>query len=382
MSRIGTQTVTAGRQPWRSAARRIHLWLGLTIGLLFAVISLTGSALVFYVGIDAALHPETQVEQRAPAPGWTSPVWDRALATARAARFDPAGKWSFEVTGGGGAIPARYYPPTSSTVRHPQRLMVWFSADGSRILRVAPWGGYLMSWLYELHMHLLAGNVGAQVVGWSGVIMLVLLLSGLIAWWPRGSWRKALAFRRNAPPIRRLNDIHRLVGVGSGGLLLILVASGVILALPAVKAALLSPATVPEPPAIAGSGPALPIRRALAGVRAAVPDARLAFIDVPGDPAVPYRVRIQVPNDPHRRFPGSYVFVDQRSARIVALHNVRDGGLGTAINTWVRPLHDGSVGGLVGRIVAVLVGLAPAALFVTGLLRWQRRRGRWADPAR
>jgi uncharacterized iron-regulated membrane protein len=63
------------------------------------------------------------------------------------------------------------------------------------------------------------------------------------------------------------------------------------------------------------------------------------------------------------------------------LHNVRDGGLGTAINAWVRPLHDGSVGGLVGRILAVLIGLAPAALFVTGLLRWQRRRGRLANPA-
>lgn len=42
---------------WRITLRRVHLWLGLSLGLLFVVIGLTGSALVFYVGIDEALHP-------------------------------------------------------------------------------------------------------------------------------------------------------------------------------------------------------------------------------------------------------------------------------------------------------------------------------------
>lgn len=41
----------------RLAVRRVHLWLGLSLGLLFAVIGATGSALVFYTAIDAALHP-------------------------------------------------------------------------------------------------------------------------------------------------------------------------------------------------------------------------------------------------------------------------------------------------------------------------------------
>ncbi|RZM08056.1 MAG: hypothetical protein EOP67_72300, partial [Sphingomonas sp.] len=40
----------------RILVRRVHLWLGLSLGLLFAVLGLTGSALVFYTGIDAALH--------------------------------------------------------------------------------------------------------------------------------------------------------------------------------------------------------------------------------------------------------------------------------------------------------------------------------------
>ncbi len=358
---------------WRIAIRRIHLWLGLSLGLLFALIGLTGSALVFYVGIDQALHPEARSETAAPGPGWASPVWDRALATGRAAGFDPAGKWSFEVTGEGGAIPARFYPPAAEGVQHPPRQMVWFSLDGLRIVRVAPWGGYLMSWLYQLHMELLAGDIGMQIVGWSGVVTLVLLLTGIIAWWPRGSWRKALSFKRRAAPIRRLHDLHKLSGVTSSIFLVILVATGVILALPSVKAALLSPAPVPDPRSPESTGPVLPISSALKAARQVFPEGQLAFIDVPGDATMPYRIRVQVPADPHRRFPGSYAFVDQRSGRVIDTQTIGSGGLGTAINAWVRPLHDGSVGGLPVRILAVLIGLAPTVLLVTGLLHWWRR---------
>lgn len=363
----------AGRS-WRIAVRRVHLWLGLTFGLLFVLLGLTGSALVFYVEIDEALHPAVRSEVQTPGPGWTSPVWDRALATARSRGFDPAGKWSFEVTGEGGAIPARYYPPAAHDGHYAPRQMVWFSADGGTILRVDPWGGYLMSWLYELHMELLAGKTGMQIVGWSGVALLVLLVTGVIAWWPRGSWAKALAFKRDAAPIRRLRDWHKLVAIWSAGLLIVLVATGVILALPVVKATLLAPDAVPEPRSSIGLGDRITVTRALGAARIALPGATLAFIDVPDSVDAPFRVRVQVPGDPHRRFPGSYVFIDQHTARVVAIHDVRLGNVGTTLNAWVRPLHDGSVGGLPIRILAVLIGLSPTILFVTGLLHWQRRR--------
>ncbi len=130
----------------RLLIRRVHLWLGLTIGLLFVLLGITGSALVFYTAIDAALHPVVQASEAGPVPVARSSVWDRALATGSARWHHPGGKWTFEVTGEGGAVPARYYPAPG---HHADRLMVWFSADGRRILRAEPWGGYLISWLYQ-----------------------------------------------------------------------------------------------------------------------------------------------------------------------------------------------------------------------------------------
>jgi uncharacterized iron-regulated membrane protein len=364
----------------RVLVRQVHLWLGLSLGLLLALLGLTGSALVFYVEIDAALNPvaEPAAAMARPTPGWDSAVWDQALATGRARFRDHAGDWSFEVTGTPGPIPTRYYPSSEHSGHHAEREMVWFSADGTRILRSEPWGGYLMSWLYELHMHLLAGENGRLVVGWGGLATLLLLATGVVAWWPRGSWRKALAFKRDAVPIRRLRDLHKLSGLWSALLLVLLVVTGGLLALPEVKTQVLAstvarPDPIPEPQSSAASGRQVPIAVALAAARAALPDARLAFIDVPGDAFGTIRMRVQVPGDPHVRFPGSFIFVDQYSGRVLAVHDIRQGNGATTVSAWIRPLHDGSIAGTGTRVLAIVLGLVPTVLLVTGLLHWRRR---------
>lgn len=376
---IETAENTRAAARLRILVRRVHLWLGLGLGGLFALLGLTGSALVFYIEIDGALNPTSRPVAHGPAPGWEENVWDIALATARARFPDHAGEWSFEATGEPGSIPARYYPSSQHHGHHAEREMVWFSADGARIERSEPWGGYLMSWIYELHMHLLSGEAGRLIVGWSGFAMLVLLVSGMAAWWPRGSWRKALAFKRNAVPVRRLRDLHKLSGLWSFGLLCVLVFTGALLALPDVKsqlfaATIAAPDPVPDPISTRSSGRQISVAQALSAAHAAVPDARLAFIDIPGHGNGVFRMRVQVPGDPHRRFPSSFVFVDQYTGQVLAVHDIRSGNASTTISAWLRGFHDGSVAGLGTRMLAVVLGLVPAALFVTGLLHWQRRR--------
>lgn len=378
--------MASARLSLRLILRRLHLWMGLALGGLFALVGVTGSALVYYLEIDGALHPEIAQPTDAPVAGWDSILWQRALETGKARWPEPGGRWSFEVTGEGGAIPARYYGP-DAVGHHPKREMVWFSADGSSVLRAEPWGGYLMSWLYQLHMELLMGETGAQIVGWAGVAMLALMILGLWLWWPRGSWRKALAFKRNAVPIRRVRDLHTLAGVWSAGLLIVLVATGILLALPTVKTQLLTasiaaPDEVPSPESTSSSGRQIPIRQALTVAREHVPGTRLAFIDVPIGGSAPIRVRVQVPGDPHSRFPGSYVFVDQYSGEVLAVHDVRNGNAASATAKWFRPLHDGSIAGTPTRILAILVGFVPLGLFVTGVLHWRRRASRRAVSAR
>src|SRR4028119_612115 len=42
---------------WRKACLTVHLWVGLTLGLLAAISGLSGSAMVFGPEIEARLHP-------------------------------------------------------------------------------------------------------------------------------------------------------------------------------------------------------------------------------------------------------------------------------------------------------------------------------------
>ncbi len=360
----------------RILLRRIHLWLGLSLGILFAVLGLTGSALVFYVEIDAALHPQTRAAAQA-APGWDSPIWDRALATVTTAWPERHGEWRFEATDTLAAVPARY----SSAGHHGPRAMIWLSPDGRQIVRQDSWGRYLMTWLYELHMDLLAGDTGRQVVGWSGVAMLVLLLTGVLAWWPRGSWRKALALKPRAVPLRRLRDLHKLAGLIGLPFLFLLTGTGALLALPDEKnwvlERTLSPIdAVPATRSLADGRPPLPLSAILAAAHRAVPDARLVWIEIPGAADAPIRLRVRVPGDPSPRFPRSYIHVDRYSAKILAVVDYRRGDPSSSFNTWLHPLHDAAIGGLPTRILAVLIGLLPGFLLITGFLHWRRRRAR------
>lgn len=161
-------------------------------------------------------------------------------------------------------------------------------------------------------------------------------------------------------------------------MLFLLVATGSLLALPTIKDTLLTitiaaPDKVPSPRSGALTGQQIPLTSALANARHAMPDGRLTFIDLPGIGDKPFRFRMQVPGDPHQRFPGSFVFVDQYSGAVLAVHDVRQGNPASAVNRWIRPLHDGSIGGLTGRILAVLLGLVPLFMFITGVVYWRQR---------
>ena len=364
----------AGMGRLRRTVRRLHLWLGLGLGGLLVLLGLTGSVLVFYPELDAALHPEIRVE----GPG--RPDWDRALATVRRAFPDKGGPWRFEAAATSGAIPARYYDPPERAGRDFAPMMVWLAPDGSRVLRRDYWGEYAATFIYDLHYRLLLGRTGGAILGWTGFALLALLLSGLWAWWPRGSWAKALRLKRGGHPQRSLRDWHKLAGLGGTVFLLLLTVTGIMLELPGESDAALRAVGLQVDPAPAVPSPdpspsrSVRVSEAVTVARAALPGARIAWIETPPVAGGHFRVRMQVHSDPSRRFPHSFVWVDGGNGRVVAVQDAGKAGAGTTVNNWLHPLHDGSAGGLAGRLLACLAGLLPGVLFVTGLLRWRGRR--------
>ena len=362
----------------RCAVRKLHLWLGLALGSLFVLLGLTGSVLAFYPEIDALLHPEIRAEGAGP------PEWDRALATVRAAYPNKQGPWRFEVTDKAGVIPARYYDPPERAGHAFRPMMVWLSPDGGEVLRRDYWGEYAMTFIYDLHYRLLQGEPGGNVLGWLGFALLALLLSGLWAWWPRGSLAKALRVKRYAPSQRALRDWHKVSGLSGLAFLILLTATGMMLELPEQSNAALDAIGLPvdSPPHVPRAGKeavkALDVMpsQAISAAKAVLPQGRIAWIETPPLTGGTYRLRMQVPGDPSYRFPHSFVWVDGKTGKVLAVQDARKSLAGTTVNNWVHPLHDGSAAGLIGRFLVALSGLVPLLLFVTGVLRWRSVRKR------
>ena len=370
--------------PARRRARRVwllaHRWLGLTAGLVFVLLGLTGSVLVFYPRLDALADPAHVVasgERRVPLGtlvtaaraahrGTAEPTWVLAPDVARGAwvvRFD-------EPRGARGAVDA-----------------VWAAVDPAtgRALGERVWGQTAASWVYELHSTLRLGDAGETTVGIVGLLVLLSLGSGAYLWWPavRANARRALTVHWRAGGARRTRDLHNALGVYAGVVLLAIALSGAYL----VFAGRVDPVmrrvarVTPYPEALAstprpGARPVSPDQAVAAAARA-VPGGELRYLALPAGPTGVYWVITRPLGETGRKRAQSHVWVDQYSGRVLAVRDWRRATAADRVLASMLPLHNGELLGTPGRWAVAAAGIAPLLLYVTGVrLWWRKRRGR------
>ncbi|MBH0040364.1 PepSY-associated TM helix domain-containing protein [Pseudoalteromonas sp. SWN166] len=362
---------------WRKTSRRLHLYLGLSVGVLLTIISLSGSVLVYYPQIDSLLNPidHTTADTK-------SPNWDKAYSTLRKNFPAKLGPWRLENTGMNSIVPARYYNPIETKEQGFAPLMVWLSSNSNEVIRKDYWGEYLVTWMYNLHFSLLTGTTGTLVVGYIGVASLVLLISGFFAWLPKsGQWVKSLKFKSRSSRIGLLYDWHKLIGLSFCAPLLVLTVTGVILAIPKqtdpILTALVGDINSPSIKQIQPSKQSsIPLSKAILIAQKTLPEARLAWIETPSNLNAIYRFRYQTRNDPSYRFPHSYIEVNASTGELESLFNIDKQSTASKVKNWIHPLHDGSIGGNMLKVIWVLSGFGSAALFFIGVYRWLVRTRR------
>lgn len=352
-----------------------HRWIGLTVGLLFVLSGFSGSLLVFDHAIDEWLHPEMLLTTGSGSPRPLEEVLTAAEdafsdAQARAHFVEPPrvenGVWTVWFQSGSDEAPRFtqvYVDPYTSEV------------TGRRV-----WGEYLMTWIYRLHDRLLGGHAGETIVGIVGLVLMISLGTGICLWWPlwKNSWRSALALRGG----RRFNyDLHKIVGIASSLILLVIAFTGVYMIFPGwIKPVVhvVSSETIP-PPEARRSKPGIGRSRidaeqAADAARQYFPDGELKRLQLPADPDGAYIARIRRTGEVRRSSGNSRLWIDQYSGEVVG---VRDWNRRTAADTffaWQFPLHNGEAFGLTGRWIVVVTGLTPGVLYVTGFLLWWRKR--------
>jgi uncharacterized iron-regulated membrane protein len=347
----------------RKIAAWFHRYLGLALGSLLLISGLTGSAIVFKTPIDAWLNPE--LIRVTPQPGRVA--LDQILNQVQQALPDRQASVVFI--------------PDSPT----QAVEIWFKDSDLRAY-ADPYTGavlgsrhatdFLMGFLVDLHIHLLAGETGEQVMGWSGLGAIALSLIGLWLWWPKaGRWKQAFAIKWQAAPVRVWLDIHKTAGVMICAFLILTAATGASLALYEIITeptliAITGEGTRRKPPASRETaGTAAPLAPMLAHAALLFPDGQITRVSLPAKPGAAVMVRMRLNGEIHQ-FGRTFVWFDQYDGAVLRVENAPQANQATRIQSWLYPLHTGVYGGTLSRWLQVVVGLSLALLTLSGAWLW------------
>lgn len=357
----------------------VHRWLGLTAGVLLAFTGLTGSLLVFRPTIDEQLNPAI-FRRQSDDDGHRCTI-DEVLEAAQASSFAQRGKISFvDFPKSEGGVWTVWFQIGSKEA--PQLAKAYFDSAHAEMTGQRVHGADLMSWIYEFHVRLFAGQIGQTVVGLAGIVLLISITTGLYLWWPlwRHSWRAAFAIRRDR---RFVYDAHKTTGVGSSLPLFAVAITGVCLALPAWAAPcikLVLGATSRSASSIKSipddSGQMISASRAIELVNQRFPDARIRRLHLPAAPDGAYVIRFQEPGDVNHSLGSSRAWIDPYRGEILNARKRADSTRADSFLAWQLPLHNGEALGLAGRWLVLISGLVPASLYATGFLLWRRKTQR------
>ena len=180
---------------------QVHLWIGLIIGILFFLIAISGAILtwqpelrhfIFKQGID----PQ---EGSFILPSDLKTTLDKEFPEGdyRTAFFRERDKTCEVLLYGQGTYYVAQMNPYTAELVHLQDMNTGF-----------------ISTMIGLHRNLLLENFGRQVVHWVTLMFLILMITGLIIWWPASKRERKGRFtiKWGASPKKLNYDLHNVLG--------------------------------------------------------------------------------------------------------------------------------------------------------------------------
>ncbi|TGE20292.1 PepSY domain-containing protein [Hymenobacter aquaticus] len=364
---------------FRKVVGTLHLWLGLSTGLVVFIVSLTGAIFTFQDEIrDATQASWRKVE--APAQPTEQLLPSRLQAVVK--RNHPELKPAFFM----------YMGPDRSAV-----LYSTDKQDAYFATALNPYTGQelghldlrkdFFSIVQDLHMYLLLPvEVGHWVVGISVLVFVVMLLTGIILWWPKRKTDRKRSFTiKWGARWRRVNyDLHNVLGFYAASIALLLALTGLMMSFEWVLKSVYFAANAghdyPQektPPTVDTLQTVAAAPRPVADVyyqqiRRSSPTAKMIFLGLPASPKQPvYSVAYERALYYYHR--DEYYFHPVSGQLLKAIpHASKSNGQKVADVNY--DLHTGQALGLGGKILAFLGSLISASLPVTGFLVWWGRR--------
>lgn len=351
----------------RKAAFYVHMVLGLSIGLLASITCLTGSLIVYKPEIESLLlgsvsHLVPPADRRTVSLQSAYDVVKRKEPSCKIVQAylhaEPDLAWSFDLN----------CKPRGRVVAYVDKYRGDFTGEDH-------FQGKWTQWIYDLHVRLLSGATGETLNGVGALLLVILASTGLVVWWPGVKhWRSAVRFESRGRWRRKNYDLHRLTGFFASLLLIFVAVTGAYFAFPKTYEGIIAWATRKPSVLLAPRTPIGPPRKTnLDAIYAtavhALPVGESTLFTFPQQKDGPYSLRRMLPGD-WRRTGDNLVYIDQYTGQVIRVTYHRDLPWPIRLTRDIYPLHFGTFGGTFTRILWIITGLAPAALYITGVLIW------------
>ena len=381
-------------QPVKKLIRKIHLWLGLASGLVVFLVSITGCIYVFEQEINQLLQTgvyrdvEPQDAPLLPPHALTEhilPHVDGEILRMNATLYPTGDRASVIWVRGEDRQYTAYLqnPYTGEAIHHfPCSINFWAVVLG-------------------IHTSLLIPEVGGQVVAAATLIFVIMLISGLILWFPKSKkgYKQRFRIKWGASPKRLNYDLHNVLGFYMTWILILVALTGLVWSYNWVEGAIYWVAnggetassnaseevqSLPSSEAANLTSTWHPVDKAFQTLVKQYDRPEEYFIDYPTDSLAPLLVNIRTEQGAFYNRHDSYL-LDQYSGEVLQTNRWDDKNNGEVLREANYNIHTGAILGLPGKVLAFFASLVAASLPVTGFriwwnaTRWGRRKKRTAS---
>jgi uncharacterized iron-regulated membrane protein len=353
-----------------------HRWLGFISGLVVFIVSITGCLFCFQDEIQDTFQKYRHVEVQ------YKPYLPPSVLKAEALKGRK----------GATATYMYYYG-----VDRPAGVLVSLPKDAMLYVYLNPYTGQITHTenpmknffiiVEYIHLYLLLpANIGSLVVGISVIIFMVIMITGLILWWPkRKSDRKRSFNIKWNGRWRRVNyDLHNVLGFYATSIAIILAITGLSMVFESVREGIYTTANLgrayPSEKEVLKSDSLLKgkvnnktvVDKAFTVAQAHSPKAEMFFINDDASAAGTVGISAYA-QTLHYYNSDEYIF-EKYTGKLLKQTPQSKKSPGLKMNEMNYDLHVGQIGGLTTKIIAFLASLICASLPITGFIIWLGKR--------
>ncbi|WP_373057512.1 PepSY-associated TM helix domain-containing protein [Zunongwangia sp. H14] len=368
---------------------KLHLWLGLLSGIIVFLLAVTGCIFVFSAEINEQIRKDELyvIPEENPLP--VSELWQRAQ--------DHIGpempiSWAYI-----------YNSPEKSWVfyaykTNPDAITYFGNLEYYKAIYINPYTGEILDVYDEeydffniikfLHWSLLLKTeIGQPIVGWATFIFVIMLISGIILWWPvsRNAAKQRFSFKwKDSTSWKRKNyDLHNILGFYVSSLALILAITGMVWAFTWMKGLVYTAgalSTTPPEIEYKQSNPsaakiAHPIDVAYHNAVQAYPESNgFRFTPASGETGA---INVYVQEYEGVYYKSHALQFDQYSGALINIRDYKEKNFGERLIDANYDIHVGAILGIPGKVMMFFASLICGSLPLTGFLVWWKRKSKF-----